>query len=93
LLPAARCYNWPNPTQDNRTKIRYYVARDAAVTVSIYTLAGDRVTTLHASATGGMDNEIEWDASRIQSGIYLAQVKAETDAGSASRIIKIAVVR
>ena len=78
---------------DGVTYIRFFVAEDADVTVKIYDLGGDKVDELHARALGGIDNEIAWDVSGIQSDIYLAKVEATANGKKGEKIIKIAVVR
>ena len=93
FFPASRCYNWPNPVYDGSTRIRFFVSEDADVTVKIYDLAGDKVDELHSRALGGIDNEIAWDVSGIESDIYLAKVEAQSADKKGEKIIKIAVVR
>lgn len=93
FFPLARCYNWPNPVNDDITRIRYYVAEDAQVTVKIYDLAGDKVDELQDTAIGGTDNEILWNVADIQSDTYLAHVAVTAGGKKAEKIIKIAVVK
>jgi hypothetical protein len=93
FFPLDRCYNWPNPAYDKTTKIRYFVSKDAAVTIKIYDLAGGKVDELRATAIGGLDNEVDWNLSNIQTGVYLAHVSAEGGGMSGEKIIKIAVVK
>jgi hypothetical protein len=93
FFPLVRCYNWPNPVHDNITRIRYYVAEDAQVTVKIYDLAGDKVDELQDTAIGGTDNEILWNVTDIQSDTYLAHVAVTAGGKKAEKIIKIAVVK
>jgi hypothetical protein len=92
-FPKERAYNWPNPTYDGKTYIRYYVSESAAVRIRILDLAGDLVTELNANAVGGVDNEILWNASGVQSGVYYAHIHAQGSTGSGDAVIKIAVVR
>ncbi|MBL0173851.1 MAG: T9SS type A sorting domain-containing protein [Ignavibacteria bacterium] len=93
FFPLDRCYNWPNPAYDKTTKIRYFVSKDASVTIKIYDLAGGKVDELKATAIGGLDNEVDWNLSNIQTGVYLAHVSAEGGSMSGEKIIKIAVVK
>lgn len=92
-LPADRVYNWPNPVYGSTTYIRYYITQATSVHIKIFTLAGDLVTELTGPSYPDMDNEVAWDVSGVQSGIYLARVEADGPSGSQIRIIKIAVVR
>lgn len=93
FFPESRAYNWPNPVYDGKTNIRYYLGKDSAVRVKIFDLAGDLVEELSGPGIGGVDNEVEWDVSKIQSGIYLARIEASSGTETASTVIKIAVVK
>ena len=96
FFPAGRTYNWPNPVgKENayKTHIRYYIGTDASVHIKIYDLAGDLVTQFNGPGQGGLDNEVEWDVSNIQSGVYFAHIDAQGTSGSGSAIIKIAVIK
>jgi hypothetical protein len=94
FMPKDKTYNWPNPVYNGSTNIRYYVSEDSKIEIKIYDLAGGYVAELSGSARGGMDNETSWDVSKIQSGVYLARVKATGQSGkSETRVIKIAVIK
>lgn len=93
FLPASRVYNWPNPVYGRTTQIRYYVPEDAHINVMIFDLAGAKVAELTDRAAGGIDNEMTWDVSNIQSGVYLARIEAKGNSGSSVAVIKIAVVK
>jgi hypothetical protein len=93
FFPPARAYNWPNPTYDGKTFIRYYVRDNATIAIKIFDLAGDLVAELSGKGTGGMDNEIEWDAKDVQSGIYFARIEATGTGRSGVAIIKVAIVK
>jgi hypothetical protein len=93
-LPSDKVYNWPNPVYDNRTFIRYYLNGNAtSVTVKILDLSGELVTTLNGTANSYADNEISWDVTTVQSGIYYGVVEAQIDGSKERKIIKIAVVK
>ena len=93
LLPEKSVYNYPNPTEGNSTVIRYYLRDAARVTIRIYDMAGELVQELEGSGFEAMDNEVSWDLSGVQSGVYLARVKAESSTETNSAIIKIAVIK
>ncbi|MCX7984771.1 MAG: T9SS type A sorting domain-containing protein [Bacteroidetes bacterium] len=93
FFPEERVYNWPNPVYGNRTYIRYYISEDADINVKIFDLAGTSVTTIKSKGYGGYDNEIVWDVTHIQSGIYFAHIEARSPQYTASKVIKIAVVK
>ncbi|HTR98148.1 MAG TPA: FG-GAP-like repeat-containing protein, partial [Bacteroidota bacterium] len=93
FFPPDRAYNWPNPVYNGTTYFRYFVRDNSTVSIKIFDLAGDLVTTLNGQGTGGIDNEISWDCSHIQSGVYFARLEASSGASSAVKIIKVAVVK
>ena len=94
FFPTERAYNYPNPVYESSTAIRYFVSEDAEVTVRIYDLAGDKVDELNSTGRGGFDNEVIWNVSSIQSGVYLAKIEAKSISGKVeSTVIKIAVVK
>ncbi len=93
FLPTERAYNWPNPVYGSTTQIRYMCAADADVTVRIFDVSGRSVTTLHGKARAGMDGEIPWDVTGVQSGVYFAHIQAAAAGTSGSVVIKIAVVK
>ena len=93
FFPPDRVYNWPNPVYDGKTFFRYFVKDNASVNIKIFDMAGDLVTTLSGQGTGGIDNEIPWDASHVQSGIYFARIEANSGGSSGVKIVKVAVVK
>lgn len=96
FMPTALAYNWPNPvgaSDDFKTYIRYFLNDDAKVHIRIFDPAGDLVTEFDGPGYGGFDNEIAWNVSKIQSGIYFAHIEASGSNNSGYAIIKIAVVK
>ena len=93
FFPPDRVYNWPNPVYSGQTFFRYFVKDNATVNIKIFDMAGDLVTTLAGQGTGGIDNEIPWDVSHVQSGIYFARVEANSGGSSGVKIVKVAVVK
>ena len=93
LMPVKTVYNYPNPTEGNITTIRYYLRDEANVLVKIYDMAGELVDELTGTSFPEIDNEVVWDITNVESGVYLASVKAESDSESNTAIIKIAVVK
>jgi len=92
-MPAALVYNYPNPTQDNTTRIRYRLNEAATVRITILDAAGDLVIELEGPGLPQANNEVEWNVSEVQSGIYLARVEAQSETDRAVKVIKIAVVK
>jgi hypothetical protein len=93
FLPRSRVYNWPNPVYGTTTQIRYYTPEDASISIKIFDLAGLIVAEFQVLSKGGLDGEVPWDVSKIQSGVYLARVEATGSTRSEVAIIKIAIVK
>lgn len=93
LLPENKVYNWPNPNIDNYTFIRYHLNASADVRIKIYDLAGDLVKELPGPGNPYTDNEVRWDLTDVQSGVYLARVEASGPGKTEVRFVKIAVVK
>jgi hypothetical protein len=92
-LPSDKVYNWPNPAYGKSTNIRYFLNGDVtSVNIKIMDLSGELVTTLAGTTNKGFDNEVPWDISTVQSGIYIAVVELEGGC-SETASIKIAVVK
>ncbi|MDP4116784.1 MAG: T9SS type A sorting domain-containing protein [Bacteroidota bacterium] len=94
FFPENKAYNYPNPVYGTSTTIRYFVNEDSKVNIKIFDLAGDLAGELNQDARGGYDNEIIWNVEKIQSGVYLARIKADGVSGkSANKVIKIAIIK
>ncbi|UCE05043.1 MAG: VCBS repeat-containing protein [bacterium] len=93
LMPAKMVYNYPNPTKDNSTTIRYFLQDAADVSIRIYDMAGELVEELPGPGLAGIENEVNWDITNVQSGVYLARVSAKADYETNVAFIKIAVVK
>jgi len=93
-LPQERAYNWPNPVYDSKTYIRYYINGIGTSTIiKIVDLSGNLVTTLNGTSYSNADNEIIWDVSSVQSGVYYGIIESDIDGNKEKRVIKIAVIK
>jgi hypothetical protein len=93
LLPKKFAYNWPNPVYSGSTNIRYFLGKTATVSIKIVNMAGELVQELKGTGFAGLDNEVAWDITNVQSGIYFAQITASGSGEEMSQIVKIAVVK
>jgi M6 family metalloprotease-like protein len=92
LLPTGRVFNYPNPNTADYTTIRYFLRENARVSIKIFDLAGDLVTSFNGPGTGQTFNEVRWQVNSVSSGIYLCRVEAVSASNSDSQLIKIMVV-
>lgn len=93
LIDTRRTYNYPNPAEDGSTTIRVFVESAEKVEINIYDIAGYFVKSLVIDTpTQGEVNEVIWNVSDVESGVYLANVIATKEDRSENKILKIAVV-
>jgi hypothetical protein len=67
--------NYPNPFNPS-TLIKYSVAQDGFVNVSIFNLLGQKVATLVNSNMKAGSYEINFNASQLSSGVYFYSIEA-----------------
>lgn len=93
LINPRRTYNYPNPATAGTTTIRVFVESAEKVEVEIFDLAGYFVERLKFdNLIQGEVNEVVWNVSAVESGVYFANVKASKGSDWESKIVKIAVV-
>jgi photosystem II stability/assembly factor-like uncharacterized protein len=68
--------NYPNPFNP-KTTISYQLPVISQVELSIYNILGQRIANLVSEKQPAGTYNVEWDASRFASGIYLYQLKTE----------------
>lgn len=100
LDPSEAFFCYPNPFNPNQQDltIQYYLDNDAAVAISIYTIAGELVRSWEMPAGGqyaqkGM-NRISWDGRnssdlKAASGVYIVFVNC----GGSHKTFKVALVK
>ena len=97
LLPAARSYCYPNPVDGDTDKatVRFYLARDASVTLHVYDAIGTQVDRLAAAdLRGAAENEVSWSTDGYSSGLYLCRLTATGVDGSRGEVtLRMAVSR
>ncbi|UCE20029.1 MAG: T9SS type A sorting domain-containing protein [Gemmatimonadota bacterium] len=69
--------NYPNPF-NAQTKINYVIATDCMVTLEIYNLLGEKVTTLIDAHQSPGTYAVSWDATDLPSGVYFFRINANS---------------
>ena len=70
------CDNYPNPFNPS-TKIEFQIPQDGHVTLSVYNMLGQQVSTLvDRNLRSGM-HHVTFDAAKFASGIYFYRMKAK----------------
>jgi hypothetical protein len=67
--------NYPNPFNPS-TSIQYAISNRQFVTLKVYDILGNEITTLVNEEKPTGEYEIEFDGSKLPSGIYFYQLKA-----------------
>lgn len=67
--------NYPNPFNSS-TKIRFYLPSTEEVTLTVYNVLGQRVETLINQKLTEGDYTVNFDGSKLTSGLYFYQLKA-----------------
>ena len=93
LFDSNRTYVYPNPSTENIIKIRVQVKSAKYIECKIYNLAGFYIDTILVNdPIQGMVNEIDWDVSDVESGIYYIDLTAQDDNTTQSKLIKAGIV-
>jgi hypothetical protein len=65
--------NYPNPFNPSTT-IRYQLPQDGMVTLKVYDILGSEVATLVNEQKAAGRFEVNFDASRLASGVYIYKI-------------------
>jgi hypothetical protein len=71
---------YPNPFNPT-TVISFDLPSESHVSVDIYNVLGQKVTTLNDGSLPAGHHEMNWDASNVGSGVYFARVTTEHNRG------------
>jgi hypothetical protein len=77
ILPTefALMQNYPNPFNPS-TKIKYQVPRTEFITLKIYDILGNEVTTLVNESKEPGEYEIDFNGSKLSSGVYFYTLRS-----------------
>jgi hypothetical protein len=70
---------WPNPA-DNSVSVAFNLPEAQRVSLSVYDLAGRRVTTLSEGELPAGRHAVSWDCAGEASGVYLLRLETEGEA-------------
>ncbi len=73
--------NYPNPFNPS-TKINYSLKVDSKVTLQVFDILGQKVATLLNENIAAGNHNVTFDASKINSGVYLYRIEATGADGS-----------
>lgn len=84
--------NYPNPFNPSTT-IRYELPRASLVTLKIYNVLGQEVTTLVNKKSEAGRFEVEWDASGLPSGVYFYRISVQSEGKNFVDVKKMLLLR
>lgn len=94
LIRDALIYNYPNPAEGETTRFRFYATGAQQVNIQIFQLSGRYITTLNAGDLyENQWNEIRWDVSGLQSGVYIARIEISGEGRSETYFVKSAILK
>ncbi|MBN1756043.1 T9SS type A sorting domain-containing protein [bacterium] len=85
-------YNHPNPAQ-NDTYIRYYLNRQAELTLRIFDQTGNLILNKILNGLESEYNSYRWDSTGIPSGVYICQLEAKNNDKTEIHFCKIALIK
>ena len=80
--------NYPNPFNPS-TRISFSLANTGNTELSVYNMLGQKVATLFSGIMAAGSHEFSFDASKLQSGVYVYQLKS----GSFSQTRKMMLLK
>ncbi|MDI6757526.1 MAG: T9SS type A sorting domain-containing protein, partial [Endomicrobiia bacterium] len=93
LISFDKTYAYPNPARGGKARFKYYLGDKADVTVEIYNVDAELVAVLERRDNpAGIASEIEWDVSRVASGVYIWRIEARSASAVKSLKKKLAVI-
>lgn len=67
--------NYPNPFNPS-TRIRYWIPKESFVTIKVFDILGAEIVTLVNKTKSPGNYELNFDASNLNSGVYLYRIQA-----------------
>ena len=77
----------PNPFSST-TSIRYEIASETRVRVTIYNAAGQRVATLVDARQEPGTYDVQWEASNLPNGVYMCRMETD-ETGSSQKLLLV----
>jgi hypothetical protein len=94
LIDEVETYNWPNPVVDGLTRIRVKTRERCDIRMTVIDLSGSLIHEAQLGVSpGGVPTEFEW-RPEAGSGVYYARIEATSTGGeTATKLIRIAIIR
>ena len=99
LLDKSLTYAYPNPSYGEKIIFRLKIGSIESVNIYIYDLAGFLKESISATTKNNTKNssssiiEIPWKIQNVESGVYLARIRAINKNSIEEKIIKVGIVK
>ena len=99
LLDKSLTYAYPNPSYGENIIFRLKIGSIESVNIYIYDLAGFLKESISATTKNNIKNssssiiEIPWKIQNVESGVYLARIRAINKNSIEEKIIKVGIVK
>ncbi len=90
---VSNTYFYPNPAEGKSAAIRFHLSEESEIKLKIFNLAGELVHEATKIGRAHTDNEIRWDISEVESGLYICSLEASSESRTESAIVKAAVTK
>lgn len=88
VISKESVYVYPNPAFGNEVVFKCFLGSDAAVTVTVYNIAGEKVALLTSNGLGGNGVELPWNIKDYASGAYIFKLEAVAATGERKYVTK-----
>ncbi|UCF64384.1 MAG: T9SS type A sorting domain-containing protein, partial [bacterium] len=78
--------NYPNPF-NNQTKIKYFLSEDMEIEMSLYSLLGEKITTISTGMQTAGPHSLILNLSDLASGVYLYKLQAGSQIATRKMIL------
>ena len=99
LLDKSLTYAYPNPSYGENIIFRLKIGSIESVNIYIYDLAGFLKESISATTKNNTKNssssiiEIPWKIQNVESGVYLARIRAINKNSIEEKIIKVGIIK
>ncbi len=95
LFESEEVYTYPNPAKGDYLTFKFRVNYQAAVTIDVYDVAGEKVARLEKTvglADAGGTSEVSWHVKNVASGVYVYRLEAKSASGTKAVTKKLAII-
>ena len=93
LVPLDQVWCQPNPIKNDKPVIRYFLEKDAAITIEFFNAVGDKIVTIEENGKIGINQFSGLNVSDWVNGVYFFRIKAKiAETGESSESVKPMII-